>query len=316
MNIPQNLKLFVAPTEKVKLHWDDDSSIVLKEISVNATFVSDADNTKTCETGKSWLDSKCSRYDWQTKKTTQLKGLIVLKDNKPTKNVVIASLEHRGQGGRAYKVIVDSKHYVDLREDVLLDLIFHEGIQAGGRLNGSYLWAKVGSQIKLIRENSYLHKTCLKLGDMSKTKKIAASDLKIGHLYESSTRQAIYLGKFKTTEFHLNSPVSIVASDVKSYNVHVFYIVTDANKITFDQPFNFICSKDFTYKLDSGFKVSPPDHWLESYKNHYLGYFLQAFEKGYEYYWRNHNQYIKEYTKVLNIKEIHPNLQKYLCPKS
>ncbi len=126
-------------------------------------------------------------------------------DNVPVKDVRVFSLEHRGQGGRAYKVII-GKYYVDLREDVLMDTMLQVGIQAGGLLLGEYVWAKMGSQMKLVRVGSELHRLLLEFQSKKDIKPIGKTDLEVGGVYQTRKKQrAIFVGCVNTVGFALKS---------------------------------------------------------------------------------------------------------------
>ena len=73
-------------------------------------------------------------------------------------DVKIIGLESRGNGGRAYKVIVNKKYICDFREDVLMETIEKFGIGKGGVLKGTYIWIKYSGNTKLILQESELHK--------------------------------------------------------------------------------------------------------------------------------------------------------------
>jgi hypothetical protein len=51
-NIPTKLKLFVCNPRQITLNYDELEIAIGKPIMVNETFVSDADNAKTCATGE------------------------------------------------------------------------------------------------------------------------------------------------------------------------------------------------------------------------------------------------------------------------
>lgn len=96
--------------------------------------------------------------------------IIFQSDNNLITSVFVLGLEHRGRGGRAYKVtfsisdqltnsIIDNI-CVDLREDVLLDAVQNSTIDRG-IVYGPFLWIKNGAQMKLVRENSPQHQKAL-----------------------------------------------------------------------------------------------------------------------------------------------------------
>ena len=115
---------------------------------VHPAFISDSDNKKTLETGHNWAEWK-GYYQTEEVKTSTFEI-----ENNPLNSVQIISLEKRGRGGRAYKVIIEvgnAAFYVDLREDVLLDAMLEAGINKKGFLSGKYIWSRVNSDMKLIR---------------------------------------------------------------------------------------------------------------------------------------------------------------------
>lgn len=120
-------------------------------------------------------------------------------------DVVIRNLEHRGEGGRAYQVIVThggKQFRCDLREDALVDAILNVGIEAGGKLNASYAFAIAGSQTNLIRIGSEAYKEALKDAEMRGGKKLGKGDLKIGHRYKTLTGDTgIYMGDVFVREY-------------------------------------------------------------------------------------------------------------------
>jgi hypothetical protein len=121
-------------------------------------------------------------------------------DNSNFDNVVINSLDIRGEGGRAYQVIVErdnTKFRVDLREDTLMDVIRNTGIQAGGKLNGTFCFVKESSQTKLIREGTAKYEWAKAKSEKQATytKNIKKSELKPGYMYSTlSGDKKIFLG--------------------------------------------------------------------------------------------------------------------------
>jgi hypothetical protein len=137
------------------------------------------------------------QYSWQEKKKSPT---LFEWDNSGFDHVTIESLDIRGEGGRAYQVIVERdghKFKVDLREATLMEVILNHGIQAGGRLNGSFCFAKEGSQTKLILEGSKAHQEAVaeRLKREKFDKKISNKDLKPGYVYSTiSGKSKLFLG--------------------------------------------------------------------------------------------------------------------------
>lgn len=181
-NIPQQITILTR------------KPITVEGVEVMPAFVSDASNNKTLETGRSW--AKESYYN-SSGKGKEYVG----RENKGGEGYRILDLVVRSEGGRAYKVVSPEGFYVDLREDVLLDTIQEVGISPGGVLNGSYLFATVGSQMKLIREGSALHKELIGATARRNSKKISSKDLEVGGVYATvGGSQFVFGGLVDTVE--------------------------------------------------------------------------------------------------------------------
>jgi hypothetical protein len=177
---------------KWDINWynESDKPATTKE-NVLPTFPVDASDENMISKAKT---RAAGRYQKSTK-TTQ----IVVVENKPITNVKVLSLEYRGQGGRAYKAVID-KYYVDLREDVLMDVLLKAGVNAGGILQGEYIWAKIGSQMKLIRIGSELHRLVVEFGSKKDIKPVRKNELEVGGVYQTRKKEkAIFLGYVNST---------------------------------------------------------------------------------------------------------------------
>jgi hypothetical protein len=164
---------------------------------VYPTFIADANKPKTIETGTNWAEIK----EWDKNNS----GISVSKlevNNSPVSKIRISSLEKRGRGGRAYKVIITLPNkselfYVDLREDVLMDTILEKGIDEKGILKGEFIWARVDTDMKLIRVGSKLHEEMIQSTKLNSVK-ISKSKLEIGGVYSNKHHTKVYLGEFTT----------------------------------------------------------------------------------------------------------------------
>lgn len=221
-HIPTDITYLFGPTIEVANRWDDaeqeDGELV--KISVIPTFVADADNKKTLETGRLWSERMCKGYDHKTQKQITL-GIPQKsqRENLPMDGIRIVSLEHRGEGGRAYKVITKDNHYFDLREDVLLDAMLTEGISPGGILNGKFMFARVASEMKLVRYESELFRALLEAGERSILSSVSKADLKVGGLYEGKQgAKGLFLGFVSTEELCLKWPNGQTTSQNNNIN--------------------------------------------------------------------------------------------------
>ena len=173
--------------------WREDLG-VSEDFPAYPLFVVDQDNEKTLDTAMSWA----KRDD---KEPVVLKNIL----NTDIHNVTIVALEIRSEGGRAYKATFEYKgktFYVDFREDVLLDCIREVGIQPGGILNGTYIWGRVGSQMKLVRVGSVLHQELIRSTRLrEKGAGLKKKDLVLGGVYRNRQGEDfLYLGDVSTTE--------------------------------------------------------------------------------------------------------------------
>jgi hypothetical protein len=234
--------------EKINI-WSKDGSI----------FVTDSTNTTTNETAKRWSNLK---------NPTEASV-----PNSPLKNVVIYNLEHRSEGGRAYKVTIDNKYQFDLREDILMDVIKNVGIQAGGKLNGEYIFATVSSQMKLIRVGSDIHTGIL---DYVNTKTSPAlKELVPGTIYNSPKQSlwgVLYLGKMEVT-FSDRKEIRYATLEIANWVKE--YFDTKEKAIEFIKKndwltINFTKSKPKTFKSVIHPKFIDPDEFCHELKRSFF----------------------------------------------
>lgn len=193
-NIPENVTYFSSSTKKLQSYWENDAlhaGWVGQEVT--PAFCSDTQNVKTMETGRSWANGYWNQNKVKVTETNR--------KNDPIKGIKIISLEKRSEGGRAYKVVTPDNFYFDLREDVLMDTMLNVGIDKDGVLKGTYVWARVGSEMKLVRTGSALHEALVVSTSDRSLKKISYGNLEIGHIYKGKgADQYVFLGYVDCTE--------------------------------------------------------------------------------------------------------------------
>ncbi len=196
-NIPTDLTYFLRKPEKMFFRWDDIDDIEKAETGTfRSVYVSDATNKKTLESGK----------DWQKSYNKDIGDGTLSRPNDPFK-VKIVNLEFRGHGGRAYKVITPDNLYFDLREDVLLDVIRNCDI-IDGTPTCEFIWARVGSEMKLVRVGSILHNRLIESTKTLYTKDLKISELKPGDVCEGRTgSKHILIGKVEHTKVTTDNTV-------------------------------------------------------------------------------------------------------------
>lgn len=198
-NIPKKLRLFIRPETTAFWRWEDVDD-GKRETKVRCAYISDADNKKTCETGKQWGNQ--NYYDHILKQSVKAACDEVEVDNVPFSGLKVVTLEIRDKGGRAYKVMADiggvPNVYFDMREDVLLDCMFNGSLKKEGKISGQFVFARVGAQMKPVRIGSVLHK---KMVAATAIDAQAPCILEIGGIYESKNGdRAVYMGEYWTRD--------------------------------------------------------------------------------------------------------------------
>lgn len=173
--------------------YKTDESVITRDVDgvsetadIYPAFICDRDSKTAHKTGESWAkgyrrDQVCIREDRQ---------------NLPFGNIKIWDLEGRGEGGRAYKVITSDGLYIDMREDVFLEALLIGGITPGGYLAGEYIFAIMGSQLRIVRHGSRLHTALIGTTTRGQTKPIPINELIIGNAYQNKGGEiAVYCGR-------------------------------------------------------------------------------------------------------------------------
>lgn len=197
--IPTSVEYFCRKSKKIKITWDaswnvEDKNVIWEGDAI-PTFPIPGDATdKRRQTAKDWAGTT----DWRLGANNNPPHIPdeYKFDNKPF-SVVICSLEHRGNGGRAYKVMTEEGFYFDLREDVLLEALLECGCQPGGFLGGEFLWMMAHNNMKLIRDGSQLHEDMIVATQRRNADPVPNDELVVGEIYsgKDSLDKAIFLGE-------------------------------------------------------------------------------------------------------------------------
>lgn len=249
--IPDSITYVCSSPETFECYFEEENTKPISKQKVVPTF--------PVETGKK-LDSAIS---WTGLKNPRQ----VVVDNKPFGNVKIVGLEERGNGGRAYKVTIDDKFYVDLREDVVLDTMLEKGIEKGGLLKGEFVWIKNGNHLKMIRFGSSVYDSYKKTTDtgVHKMTKLDAKGIVPGGIYTMKNGDTyLYLGVFKTYEFQQHDRWAFDRTEYKNMAL----VKETVHVVVQLYAWNYKSIKDFTkasllqlMKVDShyvGFRKSKP----------------------------------------------------------
>ena len=220
-SIPKKIS-YVSSEEKevaIGCEWDIDwteneNAVKTVKTKVLPTFPADTSDAKMVQKAISWATSG---YFNSSAGHVDRKHTILERNNEPIKNVKVLSLEQRGNNGRAYKALIDN-FYVDLREDVLMDTLLQVGVEPGGILKGNYIWAKIGSNMKLVRVDSELHKLILEFESKKQLKAIKKNDLEVGGIYQDSKKnRAVFLGFVNGTTYSIDDPKPIFSKNTAEF---------------------------------------------------------------------------------------------------
>jgi len=147
---------------------------------------------KVIENARKWSNERTFRNG----SYLNIPGKEEIVENKEFTNIRIIELDIRGQGGRAFKILLNNKYYFDMRENDLLEIIGKHGIKAGGLLVGKYRLIKNGSQLRIVNIESKLYNEILKSNEENKLKPISLKNLVPGEIYkERNGVKSIYLGR-------------------------------------------------------------------------------------------------------------------------
>lgn len=156
-HVPTEVILFCQKPTQSKIAWDNfpseegGSPEIRKPLTVLPAFPVPGDggeNLKT--TARRWATGYHEKDSSTEVLVPNLFG-----------DLTVIDLEQRGNGGRAWKVVTPEGYLFDLREDVFLEAITHGNLKNGKLLKMEFCFARVVTQMKLIRVGSAYHKACL-----------------------------------------------------------------------------------------------------------------------------------------------------------
>lgn len=188
--IPENLKIVLQSPHE--LTYEVKGETFTRE--VRPAFFTDAAASQ--DVALRWAEGDSYGYRAGVRRLTK-KGAkqIVSVPNEPFHELQLVNLVFREEGGRAYKVVTPEGYLVDLREDVVFDLLMSVGAKKGGVFNGNFIWGRNSSQMRIVLVGSTLHQECVEGTQRKKLKKIPNKDLKVGTVYRTkSGKTSIFRG--------------------------------------------------------------------------------------------------------------------------
>jgi hypothetical protein len=190
-NIPKQITYVLTLPKEQTFSLGEEAE---ETITVTPSFISDASNQRTLETGRKWARRGFFKFIRDPFGSEIVQGPVFEQTvtNEPIFDVRILGLEQRGNGGRAYKVLLNETYLVDLREDVLMETMLKHGVSPGRKLGGSFIWAKVSNQMKLVLVTGEIEKSLTKIEQIKQEKKPIV--LTPGGIYSTSSKVYIYFG--------------------------------------------------------------------------------------------------------------------------
>ena len=186
--------------------------------------------------------------------------------NENFQDLHLTDLEIRGEGGRAYKVVLEidkNKFRFDLREDILMDVIKYQGIGKGGILKGPFKFVTVGSQTKLMYTDGNVYKEAVERDKERTGKRIMNEDLVIGGVYQTlNGSTAVYLGQGYQLNFKRSSrlekfcKIEEVSKSSKKMLWYKPYFYGDSTFEQMKRDFSYIAKGNIGFGNDHVFTMS------------------------------------------------------------
>lgn len=182
--IPKEIHYVVHPKETVVLKYKHMDEEFENTLDYHPTKV--YDNANDFNVQAKPLGSKL-----ETKNNVPLTDLQIL-DSVP------------GSFGTHYMVLINNNQVIDIKDELLIDIIRNSEITNNGVVSGQFIWAKIAGHLKLIRVGSQLHSDVQDSHNKKFNPKIKNSQFEIGGIYRSrnGTTQ-VFLGNVRSTIYYL-----------------------------------------------------------------------------------------------------------------
>lgn len=274
--IPEKVTYVFSYPKVIQTLWESKGLKPLHELKVIPAFPLDTNNAKKLETAEAWA-KRYKNGRWQDGQWIELPGdrkQNITRDNEPFL-LRLVGLETRAEGGRAWKVVDFENNYMfDLREDILLETLINGGAEVS-LLKGTFVWAVIGSQTKLVRVDSDLYKLLVKETaarlPSGRTKKIKKKDLVVGGVYASDlgTVRAVYCGEVENIVnhnkyqlwFNLQDTEKAPQEELKSHKNKCLFVLHENRK--------FIHTLD-PIEIDTNMCIDAFNEKLDNYKQYYI----------------------------------------------
>jgi hypothetical protein len=198
-SIPDKIK-YIYPDSNVDVsvntgsRWDIYDEIDSdKNIKVKVTKVSVVDASDQTSITREITYAANGGYNFKTKSNVVRTYSIEEVDNTPIKNIKLLTQN---------SVLINDKYFVNIDDGVLVETILKVGINAGGVLNGEFVWVKQKNHLMLARVGSNLHETIKNYQDKSKESIVPKKNFDVGGIYKDAKgNKAVFLGFVCTTKY-------------------------------------------------------------------------------------------------------------------
>ncbi|MFW6007966.1 MAG: hypothetical protein ACOCP8_01765 [archaeon] len=209
----------------------------------------------------------------------------------------IVELDYRGNGGRAYKIIINKEndyYIIDIREDDVMDIIKNVGIKAGGYIECDLCFIQEYSQTKLIRVGSKSHQKAMKNIDNGKPlKKI--KKFKIGGIYENKKEDKfLYLGDYYVPRFCDQKSLKIEKIEKIKLFMTVNYHKNEINNlinsyiISENSDYMFEIKKNISvYNNNLVIEIKDINKVIDTIKKYFENSINDRYSRDYHYYYSN-----------------------------
>lgn len=261
--IPTKISYVYSESKDIYPGCGKDIDEVMVAETVYPSYPADHDIDKA----KKWVADVHRIYDYKTNKyiNSTVPIQIDTLDNTPITNIKVLRLESSYSGGSKFKVVIDNKYYVDICEDVIIDVMLQSGISVGGSLGGSYMWVKLGNQLRLVRIGSKLYNKLEESNRKSLLPKIRKRDLEVGGIYQSRRGdRGVFVGYVNTFEYLGANEFSFVQRPVKK--AMLFYNYMSESKLNHKSQDDLIeldLAKCENREMGWKFSICKSHHYIE-----------------------------------------------------
>jgi len=184
--VPEKLFIVMKPETDYEVRVDGREI----RVPVKPAFAVDGDSDNMIAKAKEWGTHHYYSKVYDEKELTFLEV-----PNESFNNLRLINIEKRSEGGCAYKVVDMEGRLYDLREDVFLESLYaleidgwvgakqSAALPRGVYLTGEFVWAVNGSQMRMVRVGSNLHKELQEAGERRKLVALKRKDLVPGTIY-------------------------------------------------------------------------------------------------------------------------------------